>query len=140
MSSSLRPKLVVRDATAAIAFYEKAFGARVTERYTAGDTIVMASLTLLGGSISLKDEDNTDASPARLGGVAVVIDVTCDDPGRVAERAVAAGADVVFPVEDQPYGARGGRVRDPFGHEWLLQTPPTMMPAQIQQAIDEQIR
>jgi PhnB protein len=135
--STLRPKLVVRDATAAIAFYEKAFGARVVEKYTAADSVVMASLELLGGTISLKDEDDADHSPARLGGVAVIVDVTCEDPDAIAERAVAAGAELVFPVADQPYGARGGRVRDPYGHEWLLQTQPSMTPDEIQRAIDE---
>jgi uncharacterized glyoxalase superfamily protein PhnB len=137
MPSLLRPKLVVHDATAAIAFYERAFGARVVERYTAGDTVVMASLELLGGSISLKDEDDTDRSPARLGGVGMIVDVMCDDPDAVAERAVAAGAELVFDVADQPYGARGGRVRDPYGHEWLLQTEPSLSPQEIQRAIDE---
>ncbi|KRE41128.1 VOC family protein [Knoellia sp. Soil729] len=137
MPSMLRPKLVVHDAPAAIAFYEKAFDARVVEKYTAGDTVVMASMQLLGGFISLKDEDDTDRSPARLGGVPVIVDVVCEDPDAVAGRAVAAGAEIVFEVADQPYGARGGRVRDPFGHEWLLQTQPSMTPEEIQRAIDE---
>ena len=137
MPSTLRPKLVVHDATAAIAFYEKVFDARVVEKYTAGDSVVMASLELLGGAISLKDEDDTDGSPARIGGVAVIVDVMCEDPDAIAQRAVAAGAELVFAVADQPYGARGGRVRDPFGHEWLLQTQPRMTPDEIQRAIDQ---
>jgi PhnB protein len=44
---------------------------------------------------------------------------------------------VVFPVADQLYGARGGRIRDPFGHEWLLQAPLSMTPEQVQHALDE---
>jgi PhnB protein len=35
-------------------------------------------------------------------------------------RAVAAGAEVVYPLADQFYGERGGRLRDPFGHQWSL--------------------
>ena len=50
---------------------------------------------------------------------------------------VAAGGEVVFPVADQSYGARGGRVRDPFGVQWLLQTPVSMTPDEMQRAIDE---
>ena len=41
----------------------------------------------------------------------------------VAERAIAAGAKEVFPIADQPYGLRQGRVEDPFGHHWLIGTP-----------------
>jgi PhnB protein len=33
---------------------------------------------------------------------------------------VSAGAEVVYPLADQFYGERGGRVRDPFGQQWML--------------------
>ncbi|PRY50928.1 putative glyoxalase superfamily protein PhnB [Knoellia remsis] len=135
--AELHPKLVVRGADAAIAFYEKAFGAVLTQRYTVGESVVFAELELLGGVMTLKDEDGTDRSPATLGGPGVVVEVTADDPDEVVSRAVDAGAEVRFPVADQPYGARGGRVRDPFGHEWLIQTAPTMTPEETQRAIDE---
>ncbi len=46
-----------------------------------------------------------------------------DDPDAAFERAVAAGAAVVSPVEDQPYGWRVGRVVDPFGHHWEIGKP-----------------
>jgi hypothetical protein len=36
------------------------------------------------------------------------------------ERAVAAGAEVIYPLEDQFYGERGGRLRDPFGQQWMM--------------------
>lgn len=35
-------------------------------------------------------------------------------------RAVASGAEVVYPLADQFYGERGGRLRDPFGQQWML--------------------
>jgi PhnB protein len=34
------------------------------------------------------------------------------------ERAVAGGAEVIYPYEVQSYGDEGGRIRDPFGHQW----------------------
>jgi len=46
-----------------------------------------------------------------------------DDPDAAFERAVAAGASVVRPVEDQPYGWRVGRILDPFGHHWEIGKP-----------------
>ena len=66
-----------------------------------------------------------------------ILDCVVDDPDAVAARMVEAGGEVVFPVADQPYGARGGRVRDPFGVQWLLQTPVTMTPDKVQRALDE---
>jgi len=36
------------------------------------------------------------------------------------ERAVAAGAEAVYPLADQFYGDRAGRLRDPFGQQWIL--------------------
>ena len=43
-----------------------------------------------------------------------------EDVDPVWERAVAAGAEVVYPLADQFYGERGGRLRDPFGQQWML--------------------
>ena len=49
--------------------------------------------------------------------------MTVQDPDRVFEQAVAAGATVVWPVTDQPYGWRVGRIVDPFGHHWEIGKP-----------------
>jgi len=133
----IKPKLVVSDADAAIAFYRKAFGAVLLQRYTMGESVVFAELELLGGRITLKDEDRVDKSPHSLGAPGVVIDVTHDDPDAVARAVVAAGGTVVFEVGDAPYGARGGRVRDPFGHEWLVQTPLTLPPEEVQRRLED---
>ena len=46
-----------------------------------------------------------------------------DDPDAVFAWAVAAGASVVWPVADQSYGWRVGRVADPFGHHWEIGKP-----------------
>jgi len=78
-----------------------------------GDSIVM-----------LADEapDIGSVSPRRLGGTSVVLDLHVPDADAVFERAVAEGAEVVFPLDDQFYGDRAGRVRDPFGHAWIIST------------------
>jgi PhnB protein len=36
------------------------------------------------------------------------------------DRAIAAGAEVIYPLDDQFYGERGGRLRDPFGQQWMM--------------------
>ena len=38
----------------------------------------------------------------------------------VWDRAVTAGAEIIFPLADHFYGERGGRLRDPFGQQWML--------------------
>lgn len=132
----LRPKLVVSDAHAAIAFYEAVFGARVKQRFTMGELVVFAELGLPSGDVlQLKDADATDPAPAE-GGTGVILDVLCDDPDALAEKAVAHGSTVVFPVRDQPYGSRQGRIRDPFGHQWILGSASTKTDAEVQAALD----
>jgi PhnB protein len=46
-----------------------------------------------------------------------------DDPDALFNRAVAAGATVIWPIADQDYGWRMGRIRDPFGHHWEIGKP-----------------
>jgi PhnB protein len=138
MTQSVRPKLVVRGAEAALAFYEKAFGAELGPCYRAGGQVVQAEMLVFGTCVLLKEEDDADRSPASLGRPGVLLDVIAPDPDGLADAAVELGAVVVFPVGDQPYGARGGRVRDPYGHEWLIQTPISLTPDQVQRALDEE--
>jgi PhnB protein len=37
-------------------------------------------------------------------------------------KAVAQGAKVLYPVQDQFYGDRSGTLTDPFGHMWTVAT------------------
>jgi PhnB protein len=53
----------------------------------------------------------------------VRINLIVDDPDATAASAIAAGASEIFPVADQPYGFRQGRVADPDGHHWLIGKP-----------------
>jgi len=117
------PALVVNDGTAAIEFYKKAFGAEERYRLIDPETgkIGHAEITIKGVLIMLGDEyaDMTKA-PTTLGGTSVALGVMSTDAKTDFERAVNAGAEVVRPLQDQFYGHRSGRVRDPFGHEWII--------------------
>ena len=62
-------------------------------------------------------------SPRSLSGTTVRILLVVDDPDAVFERAVEAGGKELFPMADQPYGLRQGRVEDPFGHHWMVSKP-----------------
>jgi len=117
--------LTVHDGAQAIAFYQAAFGA--TERFRLIDPsngkVGHAELTLQGNLVMLSDEypEWGRASPKTLGGTPVSFCLLVDNADAAVERAVAAGATVKMPVEDQFYGFRSGTVIDPFGHEWMLQ-------------------
>ncbi len=123
--NAIRPKLVVSDAAGAIDFYRAALDAEVISTFPVGETIVFAELEIFGCGVTLKDADDTDPAPTD-GSAGPILDVVVDDPDAVADALVQRGAEVIFPIADQPYGARGGRVRDPYGVQWLLQTPVRM--------------
>lgn len=115
--------IAVKNGAEAIEFYKKAFGA--IERYRLIDPesgkIGHAELTINGALLMLSDEyPQYNKTPEALGGVSAKFYVKCDDVDASFARAIAAGAEVLLPLTNQFYGHRDGRVRDPFGHEWLL--------------------
>jgi PhnB protein len=120
--SALYPFLAVRDTDAAIAFYEEAFGATVSERFEAPDGPVVAVLEIEGMPFGVATEAPNlgTPSPESVGATTVRVSLHVDDPDAAASRAIAAGATEMFPVADQAYGLRQGRVVDPFGHHWLI--------------------
>src|SRR5262249_8911344 len=78
------------------------------------------------------EQGDYNRSPQSLGGSAVPIELYVEDVDAVAERAVAAGAKVIFPIADQFYGDRSGRLQDPFGHMWIVSThKEDLTPAEI---------
>ncbi len=118
------PRLVVSDGARAIDFYAAAFGAIEKERHTGPDgRIVHAELAIGGVRVAVKDEGDGDPAPTTLGGTPVVMALDVGDPDGVAGAMLRHGATVVHPISDQPYG-RGGRLADPFGHQWMLTRPP----------------
>ena len=119
------PYLIIRDAARAIDFYQRAFGATEVVRLTSADgRIAHCEIKIGDASILLADEwEGVGAtSPSALGGTPVIIHLEVDDVDTIANQAIDAGAKVIFPVADQFYGARAGRIQDPFGHMWLLST------------------
>ena len=119
------PYICVKGAAAAIEFYARALGAKERMRLEAPDgTIGHAEITIGGAHIMLADEfvGMGVLSPKTLGGSPVTIHLYVEDVDAAAESFVAAGGKVIRPVEDQFYGDRGGKLEDPFGHQWWLAT------------------
>ena len=116
----LYPRLVVDGADAAIAFYASGFGAELVERYTDPDGRVVHALLRAGAATwAVKDADGYDPAPGD-GGLPVILALYVDDPAAVAAAMVDGGGSVIFKVDDHPYGERGGRLADPFGHSWMV--------------------
>lgn len=120
--TSITPFLTVRNAAQAIEFYGKAFGAKEVSRLTTPSGQIVAEIAIDEQLVGIVDENPRafNMSPQALGGTSVRISLIVDDPDAVAARALGAGATEVFPVADQPYGMRQGRVQDPYGHHWLI--------------------
>lgn len=120
---AITPAIVVNNGAAALDFYKAAFGAE--ERYrmsTPGGGVGHAEFTIQGQLMMLGDEmPGCNKSPLTLGGVAGKLVLQVEDTDKSFDRAVAAGATTVMPPADQFYGWRMGLVRDPFGHEWMIQ-------------------
>jgi PhnB protein len=125
LQTTITPMLTVRNGVQAIDFYKSAFGADELSRFVRPDGGVVAQLAIGGAMFWLADEapEAFNLSPESLEGTSVRINLIVADPDTVAERAVAAGAKVLFAVADQSYGLRQGRVVDPFGHHWLIGRP-----------------
>nr|WP_294809551.1 VOC family protein [uncultured Sphingomonas sp.] len=110
----------------AVEFYKAAFGAEEQLRHLADDgkRIMHSHLKINGGSVMLNDD-----FPEYTGGISVPAGVTLhlqtDDADKWWERAVAAGATVRMPLDNQFWGDRYGQVVDPFGHTWSIGGPVT---------------
>jgi uncharacterized glyoxalase superfamily protein PhnB len=121
--SEVFPCLRVRGGLAAIDFYVRAFGAVETMRLVEpSGRLGHAELRFGPATLTLSDEypEFGLLGPQSLGGTGSAIHLHVDDADAWAARAIAAGAVMVMPPADQFYGERSCRVRDPFGHDWLL--------------------
>jgi PhnB protein len=115
----------VRNGLRAIEFYKAAFGADELFRVDDGHGSVVARLSIGKAEFWLADEspEHSNFSPESLGGSTVRMIMIVDDPDAAFARALQSGATVVWPVDDQPYGWRVGRIADPFGHHWEIGKP-----------------
>jgi len=125
--NSVTPYLIIKGAAQAIEYYKKVFGATETVRMDGpGGKVGHAELKIGDSHIMLADENPAmgqgHTSAASIGGSPVSLYLYIPDVDRVVERAVAAGAKLLKPVQDQFYGDRSGFIQDPFGHLWGVAT------------------
>jgi PhnB protein len=125
--NSITPYLVIRGAAQAIDYYKEVFGATELFRMDQPDGKVGHAELKIGESRIMLADENPDmgeghASAATIGASPVSLYLYIPDVDRVVERAVAAGAKILKPVQDQFYGDRSGFIQDPFGHLWGVAT------------------
>jgi PhnB protein len=122
---TVTPYLAVEDASAAIDFYKRAFGAKERGRMSGPDDMVMHAELEIGDSLVMLSDPFPQAStkpPKELGGTSVSVFLYVDDIDALYKRAVDAGATSVAEPDDMFWGDRFGAVQDPFGHTWTIAT------------------
>jgi PhnB protein len=122
---TVTPYLAVQGAAEAIAFYQRAFGAKEIVRMDGpAGKIAHAEIKIGDSMVMLGDEMPSGGcrSPQSLGGSTVNIFLYVEDVDSVFNQAVSAGGKVEMPVTDMFWGDRFGKLTDPFGHSWSLAT------------------
>jgi PhnB protein len=119
----LFPYLRVANGEAAIAFYRKAFGAEELFRLTEPGGRLGHCELKMGPAVLMLSEAFPEfgllaIEPGESAGILLHLHV--DDADAVVAKAVAAGAELVRPLQDQFHGERSGKIRDPFGYEWSV--------------------
>jgi PhnB protein len=120
---TVTPYMIIKNASEAIEFYKKGFDAKETYRQSDPDGRIRHAEIVIGNSpLMITDEWQDYLSPATRGGTPVHLYLYVENADELFNRAVSAGASVIYPMEDKPYGDRMGGVVDPFGHIWYLAT------------------
>lgn len=124
---ALTPYLVVADARRAMEWYVEVFAAeRRGEPHVMPDgRIGHAELGIGDAVLMLADAfpEEGVTPPEAVGGVSHSIFAQVPDADAAVQRAVERGAALTRPMADEPYG-RAGVIVDPFGHRWMVVTPP----------------
>jgi len=125
VKGGVAPYLTVDGVAKASAFYQAAFGAREMAFLPAGTDgrSMHCHLYINGGSLMLSDPFPEHGHPW-VPPAGFNLHLQVDDIHAWFDRAVAAGAEVVTPIEQMFWGDFYAQLRDPFGVLWALgQTP-----------------
>lgn len=126
MSAHIIPALRYHDADAGLKFLAAAFGTEEKAVHRGDDGIIRHAELRLGDGLVMVGQATEGGwlggEPGRPLASTVSLYVVVDDPDAHHERAVAAGATVVRPLEDMEYGSREYSVRDPEGNLWSFGT------------------
>lgn len=118
----MMPHVTVRGAAKAMEYYIDVFGAKQRgDRFTMPDGSIAHAELQIGDAVLMLADENPDfgnTSPQALGGTPVTLMIYVEDVDATVEKAVAKGATLERPINDEFYGDRVGNITDPFGHVW----------------------
>ena len=115
------PHVIYDDVGGAIDWLGRAFGfrERAAARHTGPDgTIGRTQMTVEDSLITLGAPSVHGVAPRQ--GASTMLYVYVDDVERHYQRSRAAGAQIVLPLEDRPWGDRCYQATDPEGHQWTF--------------------
>lgn len=129
LHSTVMPAMRYRNAPAMIDWLIQIFGFERHAVYEGANGVIdHAELKLNGGMIMLgssKDDEygRRFKSPCDLDGVETrSVYIVVEDADAAYRRAIDAGATVLRPLADMPYGSREFTIKDPEGHSWSAGT------------------
>lgn len=123
MTTFIHPRLIVPNVDDAVAYYASTLGAEESFRFTEpSGSVPHCEITIGANALSLAEanDDYRLYAPQALDGSPVLLTMLVDDARAVAAAMTAAGGSVIVPIEDRDYGKCEGRIRDPFGHLWVV--------------------
>lgn len=118
------PMLVCQSPEAEMNFCAAAFGAVEQVRRPGPDGSPVHIAMLINDAFLVVQAEFPDVfasrSPVSDGSSPVIIFVYVADVDHAVECAVAVGATILVPAQDQFWGDRTARILDPSGHVWLV--------------------
>jgi PhnB protein len=118
------PYLIIDGAATAIEWYREVLGAEEVTRWTGGAGRIAHAELRIGESVIFLGDEHVSYedihAPPRIGGTPVYLDIETEDVAALFERAIAAGATEIRAPTDPQMPVQSAKVRDPFGHVWLI--------------------
>lgn len=118
------PALAIKGAAKAMEWYKEVFGAKEKLVLTNPDKSLAHGEMTIDGCVIMVSEENLqyNKSPQTLKGNSVNLCLYVKDVDAVIRKAEEKGAKLLIKPADQFYGARSGRIEDPFGYIWIIST------------------
>ncbi len=115
------PHLIYEDVATAVDWLCRTFGfvERTFARHLLDDGQIGRTQLQVGDSVITVGPPSIHADSPRRG-VSSMLYVYVDNVDEHYGRAAAAGAKIVAPLEDRPWGDRGYQATDPEGHQWTF--------------------
>jgi uncharacterized glyoxalase superfamily protein PhnB len=139
---TITPYLAVGSAVEALEWYKRAFDAKEMDRQLDPSGKIMHASLKIGDSLVMLSDifPGSDMRDPLYAGPSVSVHVFSKNIDKLWGKAVAAGAKVNMPLDNQFWGARYGRLADPFGHSWSFSYPAKMSKAEKERKLQESLK